>query len=167
MHPSWYGDSSGKQSSNGYFIEESVHVQKILSDGNQETVSLYNAPEVQEQIYRGGVKLQKRELETGKAEPQGNAGLKDAEFTITTLNANPVLVNGKMYTENQVVMALVTDEKGVASTEKDTLPFGHYRIDETQAPQGYLNEGRISVEFDITTNGEIVDLTSEELAISN
>ena len=113
------------------------------------------------------MKLQKRDFETKKAEPQGDATLEGAAFTITSLNENPVVVDGKTYTKNQVVMSLTTDSKGSVSTKKDALPFGHYRADETKAPEGYLNEGKLSVEFDITKNGEIVDLTSEEAAIAN
>ncbi len=151
----------------GYFANDTVYVQKITADGKAETVSCYNASSVEEQIYRGGVKLQKRDFETKKAEPQGDATLEGAAFTITSLNENPVMVNGKTYTKNQVVMSLTTDSKGTVSTKKDALPFGHYRADETKAPEGYLNEGQLSVEFDITKNGEIVDLTSEEAAIAN
>ena len=56
-----------------------------------------------------------------------------------------------------------TDENGLASTAKDALPFGHYRVDETKSPKGYLNVGTISIEFDITKNGEIVELTAEDV----
>lgn len=151
----------------GYFANDTVYVQKITADGKAETVSCYNASSVEEQIYRGGVKLQKRDFETKKAEPQGDATLEGAAFTITSLNENPVMVDGKTYTKNQVVMSLTTDNKGSVSTKKDALPFGHYRADEKKAPEGYLNEGKLSVEFDITKNGEIVDLTSEKAAIAN
>ena len=151
----------------GYLANDTVFVQKITAGGKAETVSCYNASSVEEQVCRGGVKLQKRDFETKKAEPQGGATLENAAFTITSLNENPVVVDGKTYTKNQVVMSLTTDSKGSVSTKKDALPFGHYRADETKAPEGYLNEGKLSVEFDITKNGEIVDLTSEEAAISN
>ncbi len=124
----------------GYFINDTVFVQKITAGGKAETVSCYNASSVEEQIYRGGVKVQKRDLETKKAEPQGSASLENAAFTITSLNDHPVIVEGKTYTKNQVVMSLSTDSKGTASTEKDALPFGHYRADETKAPEGYLNK---------------------------
>jgi len=151
----------------GYFTNDTVFVQRITASGGKETVSCYNASSVEEQIYRGGVKVQKRDFETEQAEPQGSAALEKATFTITSLNDKPVIVDGKSYTKNQVVASLVTDGKGLASTEKDTLPFGRYRIDETKAPEGYLNEGNISTEFDIVKDGEIVDLTSEANAILN
>ena len=151
----------------GYLVNDTVFVQKITAGGAKETVSCYNASSVEEQIYRGGVKVQKRDLETKKAEPQGSAYLEGAVFTITSLNDHPVMVEGKAYTKNQVVMSLTTDSKGTAVTKKDALPFGHYRIDETKAPEGYLNEGKLSTEFDIVKNGEIVDVTMEEKAILN
>lgn len=151
----------------GYLPNESVFVQQITSTGTEETISIYNASSVEEQVFRGGVKIQKRDLETGEAKPQGNASLKDAEFTITNLGPNPVLVDGTLYEKDQVVLTLKTDEKGLASTKKDTLPYGHYRGDETKAPEGYLNEGKLSQEFHITENGKILDLTAKETAISN
>lgn len=151
----------------GYFTNDTVFVQKITAGGAKETVSCYNASSVEEQVYRGGVKVQKRDLETKKAEAQGGATLEGVVFTVTSLNDHPVIVEGKTYTKNQVVLTLTTDSKGTASTKKDALPFGHYRIDETKAPEGYLNEGKLSTEFDIVKNGEIVDLTSEDEAILN
>lgn len=151
----------------GYFANDTVTVVKITADGTKESVNFYNASEVPEQVYRGGVKIQKRDLETGEAKPQGSATLEGAEFTITTLNEKAVLVDGKEYTKDQVVLTLTTDEKGLASTAKDALPFGHYRIDETASPEGYLNEGQISIEFDITEDGKIVDLTDQEHSILN
>ena len=151
----------------GYFASEAVIVQKITGDGDQETISVYNASKVEEQIYRGGVKIQKRDIETTEAHAQGGATLKGAEFTITTLNDNPVLVDGKNYNKDQVVMTLTTDDAGIAATAVDALPFGHYRIDEIKAPEGYLNQGIISLEFDITEDGKIVELTAEDNSISN
>ncbi|CUX25579.1 VaFE repeat-containing surface-anchored protein [Clostridium sp. C105KSO13] len=151
----------------GYFPSETVFIQKITGDGKNETVSVYNAPNVEEQIYRGGVKVQKRDLETGEAKPQGDASLKDAEFTITTLNENPVLVDGTSYSKDQVVMTLKTDASGIASTAKDALPYGRYRIDEITPPEGYLHSGKLSVEFDIVEDGKIVDLTAKEDSILN
>lgn len=161
-----------------YRIEETKAPSGYLTDGakalefditqNGEIVDLTTEEtSVSNQIIRGGVKIQKRDLETGEAKPQGNASLKDAEFTITNLGPNPVLVDETLYEKDQVVLTLKTDEKGLASTKKDTLPYGHYRGDETKAPEGYLNEGKLSQEFHITENGKILDLTAKETAISN
>ena len=144
-----------------------MFVQKITSSGDGETISVYNAPDVEDQVYRGGVKIQKRDLETSGNTPQGGATLSGAKFSITTLNEQPVVVNGKSYEKDQVVLTLETDQNGLASTASDTLPVGHYRVDEITPPTGYLGEGTLSREFDVTKNGEIVDLTGENTSIFN
>lgn len=151
----------------GYFVNDTIFVQKISGTSESESINVYQSSEVPEQIYRGGVQIQKRDLETGEAAAQGNATLEGAEFTIITLNENPVIVNGETYENGEAVLTLTTDENGLASTDADTLPYGHYRVDEMKAPEGYLNEGRISLEFDVTEDGKIVELTAEDQSISN
>ncbi|BDF35851.1 hypothetical protein CE91St62_39130 [Lachnospiraceae bacterium] len=151
----------------GYLKSDEVWVQKITGEGDAETISTYNSPTVKEQVIRGGVKVQKRDYETGLAEAQGAATLESAKFTVTTLNDNPVLVDGNTYTKDQVVLTLTTDQAGLASTAKDALPYGHFRIDEIKAPDGYLNTGKISIEFDVTEDGKIVELMDEEHSIEN
>ena len=151
----------------GYQLNPTVFVQKITGDGKQEMVSVYQSSTIEESVIRGGVKIQKRDSETGEAKPQGSATLEGTVFAITTLNENPVLVDGTSYTKDQVVLTLTADKSGSAATAKDALPFGHYRVDETTAPSGYLNSGKISVEFDITEQGKIVELTAKDNSISN
>ena len=41
---------------------------------------------VSDKVIRGGVKIQKRDLETGDTKPQGSATLKDTAFDIISLN---------------------------------------------------------------------------------
>ena len=60
----------------GYLLNDTVFVQMISSEGDKETVSIYQAPDVPEQVIRGGVKVQKRDIETGEAAPQGSASLR-------------------------------------------------------------------------------------------
>ena len=84
----------------------------MLSGSNQYSVS--------DKVICGGVKIQKRDIETGKAKPQGSGTLEGAVFTITTLNDNPVLVDGKSYTKDQVVLTLTTDKSGIAATASAT-----------------------------------------------
>lgn len=151
----------------GYTVTETVFTQKITGSGNKETLSVFNAPNVEDLVIRGGVTVQKRDLETAGATPQGGATLEGAKFTITTLNDNPVIVNGKSYTKDQDVLTLTTNQAGQAATPDDTLPYGHYRVTEKESPNGYLNAGKLTLEFDITENGQMIDLTSEETSIHN
>lgn len=65
------------------------------------------------------------------------------------------------------MLTIKSDTHGIAASAADALPLGHYRIEETKAPSGYLTDGAKALEFDITQNGEIVDLTTEETSVSN
>ena len=96
----------------GYQLNPTVFVQKITGDGKQEMVSVYQSSTIEESVIRGGVKIQKRDSETGEAKPQGSATLEGTVFAITTLNENPVLVDGTSYTKDQVVLTLTADKSG-------------------------------------------------------
>lgn len=152
----------------GYLLNDEVYVRKITSMPNTEIVNTYNQPTIPEQTIRGGVKIAKMDSEKGKSEAQGSATLGNAEFSIVTLNENPVVVEGKEYSKGQVVKTIVTDSKTkIASTASDTLPHGDYKIFESKSPYGYLKEGTLERTFSIRENGVIVDLTSSENAILN
>ena len=93
--------------------------------------------------------------------------MKDTAFEIISLNDNAVLVDGKLYNKNEVVKTIHTGVDGIAMTDTDTLPYGHYKISESQSPTGYLTTGAVDREFDIVNDGEIVDLTDEAHSIYN
>ncbi len=132
------------------------------SASDQETVS--------EQIYRGGISLQKTDAETDKNVAQGMASLKDAVFTIINASEAPVknsegleiptaksilsdtptaaelreLAADGSYT----VQTITTDKDGVATTDTDgdgqdySLPYGTYYVIETTSSYGYwIDEG--------------------------
>ena len=144
-----------------------LYVTQITEDGDLAVLSGSNQFSVSDKVIRGGVKIQKRDLETGDTKPQGSATLKDTAFDIISLNDNSVLVEGKLYKKNEVVKTIRTDIEGIASTSSDLLPYGKFRIVESEAPNGYLTDGAKSIDFAITENGKIVDLTDEAHSIYN
>ena len=169
-----------KTAPNGYLLEgaymqaagsseqiKGVYVAQITEDGELAALSGSNQYSVLDKVIRGGVKIQKRDLETKDTKAQGGATLKDTAFEIISLNDNAVLVDGKLYKKNETVKTIHTGIDGIAATDTDTLPFGKYRLEETSAPEGYLTDGAKAVEFAITENGKIVDLTDEEHSIYN
>ena len=93
--------------------------------------------------------------------------MKDTAFDIISLNDNAVLVEGKLYKKNEVVKTIRTDIEGVGSTSADLLPYGKFRIVESEAPNGYLTDGAKPIDFTITENGKIVDLTDKAHSIYN
>ena len=144
-----------------------LYVTQITEDGDLAVLSGSNQFSVSDKVIRGGVKIQKRDLETGDTKPQGSAALKDTAFDIISLNDNTVLVEGKLHKKNDVVKTIHTDISGVAITADDLLPYGKYKISEQKAPEGYLTDGAKEIEFEITENGKIVDLTDKAHSIYN
>ena len=169
-----------KTAPNGYLLEgaymqaagsseqiKGVYVAQITEDGELAALSGSNQYSVSDKVIRGGVKIQKRDLETKDTKAQGGATLKDTAFEIISLNDNAVLVDGKLYSKNEVVKTIHTGVDGIAATATDTLPYGKYRIEESNAPEGYLTDGAKPIEFEITEDGKIVDLTDETHSIYN
>ena len=169
-----------KTAPNGYLLEgaymqaagsseqiKGVYVAQITEDGELAALSGSNQYSVLDKVIRGGVKIQKRDLETKDTKAQGGATLKDTAFDIISLNDNAVLVDGKLYNKNEVVKTIHTGVDGIATTAADTLPYGKYRIEESNAPEGYLTDGAKPIEFEITEDGKIVDLTDEAHSIYN
>ena len=144
-----------------------MYLTQITEDGDLAVLTGSNQFSVSDKVIRGGVKIQKRDLETKDTKAQGGATLKDTAFEIISLNDTAVLVEGKLYKKNEVVKTIHTDIEGVASTSADLLPHGKYRIEESEAPEGYLTDGAKAIEFTITENGKIVDLTDEAHSIYN
>ena len=144
-----------------------MYLTQITEDGELAVLSGSNQYSVSDQVIRGGVKIQKRDLETKDTKAQGSATLKDTAFAIISLNENSVLVEGKLYKKNETVKTIQTGIDGIATTSADLLPYGKYKLEETKAPEGYLTDGAKAIEFSITENGKIVDLTGESHSIYN
>ncbi|MDV9799391.1 SrtB-anchored collagen-binding adhesin [Clostridioides difficile] len=144
-----------------------MYLTQITEDGDLAVLSGSNQYHVSDKVIRGGVKIQKRDLETGDTKAQGGANLKDTTFEIISLNDNTVLVEGKLYKKNEVVKTIYTDIEGIASTSAGLLPYGKFRLSEQKPPEGYLTEGAKEIDFEITENGKIVDLTDEAHSIYN
>ncbi|HBF3389411.1 TPA: SrtB-anchored collagen-binding adhesin [Clostridioides difficile] len=144
-----------------------MYLTQITEDGDLAVLSGSNQYHVSDKVIRGGVKIQKRDLETKDTKAQGGATLKNTAFEIISLNENAVLVEGKLYKKNEVLKTIHTDIEGIASTSADLLPYGKYRLSEQKPPEGYLTDGAKPINFEITENGKIVDLTDEAHSIYN
>ena len=153
-------DGSSEQIKGTYLTQISEDSElAVLSGSNQYSVS--------DKVIRGGVKIQKRDLETKDTKAQGSATLQYTEFNIISLNDSPVLVEGKLYSKNETVKKIQTGIDGIASTSADLLPYGNYRLEESKAPEGYLTDGAKAIDFSITEDGKIVDLTDKSHSVYN
>ena len=168
------------KSPNGYLLDgaymqagnkseqiKGLYVTQITEDGDLAVLTGSNQFSVSDKVIRGGVKIQKRDLETGDTKPQGSATLKDTAFDIISLMIMQYWLRASSIEKNEVVKTIRTDLEGVASTSADLLPYGNFRIVESEAPDGYLTDGAKPIDFAITENGKIVDLTDEANSIYN
>ena len=121
-------------------------------------------------VARGGVMVRKfdEQIHTDQGSgTQGDGTLEGAHFAIINKNSYAVIVDGTSYGPDETIVTIVTDATGLAQTSNSLLPLGAYQILETTPPTGYLGEGIIQQDFEITENGQMVDLTSYETGIQN
>lgn len=145
----------------GYSIDPTVYVVNIeAEDFTGQLIKSYQTVTSSEQVYRGGVEIQKVDAETG-SNPQGEASLVGAEFTIYNRNNYSVIVNSHEYAPNEAVLTLTTDVDGYAVSAVNALPYGDYEIAETKAPAGYIADGTPK-DFSITADGEVVSFTGDD-----
>ena len=121
---------------------------------------------VSETPIRGGVKIYKTDKNRSETVPtsddnvvQGDASLEGAKFAIVNRSAYPVVVNGKEYAVGQTCLTLTTNDKGVAQSVANVLPYGTYDVYELSADdaEGYLLNSDWIATFYIRTNNKIVE----------
>lgn len=148
-------------------IREGENGVGYLSFGNKATFS--------DEIKKGGVAIQKFDLELGEAQAQGSATLAGA--TIDIINDNEgtaVNADGIGAEQGEVILTLTTDENGYATSGGGALPEGNYIARETVAPNGYLLDKRydgstckgvvLEQAFSVV-GGEITQLTTLDTGI--
>jgi hypothetical protein len=143
----------------GYKLNSKVDFQKI-QDNYLEGVTTFNMPEIPETVIRGGVSVQKLDSETGQT-PQGGADFSGITFSIINDNPNAVTVDGKSRNPGQTVKNIVTDNKGVAKTPADCLPYGKYIIRETATNDDYLNTSN-EMRVTVSEDGKMYSFTAKD-----
>lgn len=148
------------------------------SDSGQETIA--------QQIYRGGISLQKADIETGKNESQGMASLDEATFAI--INASEAMVKNaegleiptvksglsdtptarelrKLAVDGSfTVQTITTDKNGFATTDTDndgkdySLPYGTYYVVEMESSYGYWIDESFVGKAVIRSDGKVTAL---------
>ena len=138
----------------GYLLTDgSPHTVSVTAEGTAEAVSTYVAPEVPDDVIRGGMSLQKRDLELDGTTPQGDASL-DATYTIYNRSAAAVTVDGQSRGPGESVWTGTADpDDGSLSTATDLLPYGTYEVRETEPATGYLPDEEWSWTFEVREDG--------------
>ena len=153
----------------GFYLDPTVYT--LLTSSITSTVMATNTatPAVisRETEGKGGVEIQKRDIETMLSTPQGDGTFAGATFDIQYAGEEPKVINGKTVSYGDVVATLTTDENGYASTEalNISLPEADYLLVETAAPGGYKLENSITIRVFSVVTGETTSLTDIDEAI--
>ena len=129
-------------------------------------------------IIRGKVEMPKVDTElstydgeeTKTGNPQGDATVVGAEFTIKNVSKNPVLVDGpdgkRLYAVGEDCLVITTGSDGWARSAEDALPYGTYELRETKAPEGYNGTDEVW-RFTIRTEDQLASPANVEERIDN
>ena len=167
----------------GYKVDKTVYPLTIKA-GETATLNVSDTPKVTDTL----IELFKIDMETQKDNPQGNASLAGAEFTwkyyagfytkdnlpaeatrtwVTKTIAETDSDGTTHYITKLADAYKVSGDSFYMQDGKAVLPLGTLTVEETKAPNGYLTDGAKPIDFAITENGKIVDLTDEAHSIYN
>ena len=157
----------------GYTGEGIVsHVVEIREDGQFD--QLVEADGILNEVVRGGVQVQKNDLELGESEALGGAdhssladdrylgtSLEGIGFTITNVSEHGVMVGGTYYPTGSVVAVIETAwnpeaQAYTAQTASDALPYGTYTVAETATNESYLLTDGETRTFEVRGDGIVV-----------
>ena len=168
-------DSEGKASTaddllpyGEYILHESATNESMLLTAPDQTVLVEDDGIIYEfvmadEVVRGGVLIEKRDLESGLLTPLGGASLDGTLFEITNKSINAVYVNGALYQPGEVC-ATIEVVDGIAQTDARALPYGTYQMVESKPGEGYLHTDQIVRSFQIRKDGEIIEFRDGDAA---
>ena len=168
-------DSEGKASTaddllpyGEYILHESATNESMLLTAPDQTVLVEDDGIIYEfvmadEVMRGGVLIEKRDLESGLLTPLGGASLDGTLFEITNKSINAVYVGGALYQPGEVC-ATIEVVDGIAQTDARALPYGTYQMVESKPGEGYLHTDQIVRSFQIRKDGEIIEYRDGDAA---
>ena len=151
-----------------YILHESATNESMLLTAPDQTVNVTDDGIIYEftmadEVARGGILIEKRDLESGLLTPLGGASLDGTLFEITNMSRNPVYVGGALYQPGEVC-ATIEVVDGVAQTDARALPYGSYQMVETKPGEGYLHTDQTVRSFQIRKDGEIIEFRDGDAA---
>ena len=166
----------------GYLLASGWTQEFSIEDDGDVADLTADAKALSDDVIRGGVRVEKDDLELGKSEAIGGndhastegACLAGIEFTITNESENAVMVEGELIAVDAAAATIETAWNGelgayVAETPADMLPYGTYTIQETATNGSYLLTDGAPRTFQIREDGAIVeaDTKGKELVFSD
>ena len=151
-----------------YVLHESATNESMLLTAPDQTVNVTDDGIIYEftmadEVVRGGVLVEKRDLESGLLTPLGGASLDGTLFEITNKSINAVYVGGALYQPGEVCASIEVVD-GVAQTDARALPYGSYQMMETKPGEGYLHTDQTVRSFQIRKGGEVIEYRDGDAA---
>ena len=151
-----------------YILHESATNESMLLTAPDQTVLVEDdgviyAFTMADEVARGGVLIEKRDLESGLLTPLGGASLDGTLFEITNMSRNPVYVGGALYQPGDVCSTIEVVD-GVAQTDARTLPYGTYQMVESKPGEGYLHTDQTVRSFQIRQDGQVIEFRDGDAA---
>ena len=168
-------DAEGKASTSDdllpygeYILHESATNESMLLTAPDQTVNVTDDGVIYEftmadEVVRGGVLIEKRDLESGLLTPLGGASLDGTLFEITNKSVNAVYVGGALYQPGEVC-ATIEVVDGIAQTDARALPYGSYQMVESKPGEGYLHTDQTVRSFQIRADGEVIEFRDGDAA---
>ena len=115
------------------------------------------------EVVRGGVLIEKRDLESLLLTPLGGASLDGTLFEITNKSKRAVYVNGALYEPDEVCLTIEVKD-GIAQSDVRALPYGTYTLAESKPGKGYLWTDKMVRDFTVRADGEVTEYREGEAA---
>ena len=151
-----------------YILHESATNESMLLTAPDQTVLVEDDGIIYEftmanEVVRGGVLIEKRDLESGLLTPLGGASLDGTLFEITNKSVNAVYVSGALYQPGEVC-ATIEVVGGIAQTDARALPYGTYQMVESKPGEGYLHTDQTVRSFQIRQDGQVIEFRDGDAA---
>ena len=168
-------DAEGKASTSDdllpygeYILRESATNESMLLTAPDQAVNVTDDGVIYEftmadEVVRGGVLIEKRDLESGLLTPLGGASLDGTLFEIINKSVNAVYVNDALYQPGEVC-ATIEVVDGIAQTDARALPYGTYQMVESKPGEGYLHTDQTVRSFQIRQDGQVIEFRDGDAA---
>ncbi len=168
-------DAEGKCSSDpdalpygAYILHEKSTNESMLNTAPDQPVTIDEHLKVypfymDNEVVRGGVLIEKRDLESLLLTPLGGASLDGTLFEITNKSKRAVYVDGALYEPDTVCLTIEVKD-GVAQSGDHALPYGSYSMVESKPGKGYLWTDKKVRDFTVRADGEVTEYREGEAA---
>ena len=151
-----------------YILHEASTNESMLNTAPDQTVTIDEHLKMythymDNEVVRGGVLIEKRDLESKLLTPLGGASLDGTLFEVTNKSRNAVYVDGALYQPDEVCLTIEVKD-GVAQSDVRALPYGSYTLAESKPGTGYLWTDKTIRPFDVLIDGSVKEYREGDAA---